>query len=321
MPEPLRVVLAFRSDFGRHSRDLTPIREVAPQAEVVVAPDGRLTEALVADADVLFAWVPVDLLKKARRLRWLHLPSAGADRYADRSLYAGDVIVTTSSGTFGKPIAETTIGYMLSFARNLHRYRDQQREKRWGDVPGAFELSTRTVGIIGLGDIGSEIAKRAKALGMRVVAIKRRLGPPPPYVDALWDTSGLDRLLAEADFVVLALPNTPATRGILSAERIRRMKRGAYVCNVGRGASIDEQALIDALRDGHLGGAAIDAFTTEPLPPKSPLWEMPNVIITPHASGRSPDNDPRRMAIFCENLRRFVAGEPLLNVLDMDAGY
>lgn len=321
MSESLRVVLAFRSDFGQHSRDLASIRQAAPAAEIIIAEGGELSEELVAQADVLFAWPKAELLRQARRLRWLHLPSAGADRYADRSLYAGDVIVTTSSGTFGKPMAETTIGYMLSFARNLHRYRDHQHAKKWGDAPGAFELSTRTVGIIGLGNIGSEVAMRAKALGMRVLAVKRRLTEKPSYVDQLWDNSGLDPLLAESDFVVLALPNTPEARQILSAERIRRMKPGSYVCNVGRGASIDEAALIEALRDGHIAGAGLDAFGREPLPADSPLWEMPNVIITPHASGRSPGNDPRRMGIFCENLRRFSAGRELLNVLDMDAGY
>jgi phosphoglycerate dehydrogenase-like enzyme len=177
------------------------------------------------------------------------------------------------------------------------------------------------VGVIGLGSIGTEVARRSAALGATVVAVRRRPVEAPAFVSELAGEEGIDRLLPRCDYVVLALPATQRTRQVLSADRIALMKAGAFVVNIGRGALIDQDALIAALADGRLGGAGLDVSTPEPLPPESALWRMPNVIITPHASGSSPTNDDRRFGIFAANLRRFVAGEALENIVDFDEGY
>jgi phosphoglycerate dehydrogenase-like enzyme len=175
--------------------------------------------------------------------------------------------------------------------------------------------------VIGLGSIGTEVARRSAALGATVLAVRRRPSETPPFVTELAGEDGIDRLLPRCDYVVLALPATRRTQRVLSAERLGLMKRGSFVVNIGRGALIDQDALIAALADGRLGGAGLDVSTPEPLPADSPLWQMPNVIITPHASGSSPTNDDRRFEIFAANLRRFAAGEPLENLVDFDEGY
>jgi phosphoglycerate dehydrogenase-like enzyme len=196
-------------------------------------------------------------------------------------------------------------------------------ERKWADW-GEFrldELTDRTLGIVGLGGIGSEVAARAKAFGMRVIATRQRPEMPAENADEVRAADELAWLLRESDFVALCAALTPATRHLIGAEQLRQMRSTAYLINIGRGSLIDESALVTAVQEGVIAGAGLDVFEEEPLPAESPLWDMPNVTITPHEAGSSPRSHERFMALFCENLRRYVAREPLLNVVDKTAGY
>ena len=314
---PLQILVQPGGDFVLWDRHVARIREVAPEAMLRTIPANDVRAADVAAAEIIFGAPNREWVAQSAALRWVQLPSAGSDGWAT---VRPDVLLTKASGVFGIPIAEWVLGSMLMLTRNMHLYRDLQRESRWEERPGAAEVFGATVGLVGLGDLGREVALRAKAFGCRVLAARRTAGGEvPSHVDAVMP---VDEMLPQVDFLVMAIPNTPETRGLLSAERIARLRRGAYLINVGRGATVDEEALLEALRSGHLAGAALDVTTVEPLPVASPLWQMEQVIITPHTSGRSPEaNADRRTALFCENLRRYMAGEPLRNLVDRTEGY
>ena len=317
-----RVLITTAAVFRCEERHLAAVREAAPGAEVRVRDRDQVTADDIAWAEVLFGWPPREHLALVKSLRWVHLPSAGADRFADRSLFPHPAFVLTNSrGVFGQPIAEHVVALMLAWSRNLHVYGRQQERAEWKRIHNARDFAGSTVGVIGLGSIGTEVARRSAALGATVLAVRRRPAAPPPFVSELAGEEGVDRLLPRCDYVVLALPATSRTRQVLSAARIALMKPGAFLVNIGRGALVDQNALIAALADGRRGGAGQDVATPEPLPPESPLWRMPGVIITPHASGSSPTNDDRRFAIFAANLRRFAAGQTLENIVDFDEGY
>lgn len=302
--------------FQLWDRHLEQIRAVAPTAEIKVKPMADLTSADVDPAEIIFGFPGKELVESAQRLRWIQLASAGADRLIN---IRPDIILTNASGTFGIPIAEWVIGAMVTLSRHLHIYRDRQKQARWEGMPAAKEIHGSIVGILGLGDIGQEVAKRAKAMGARVIGSRRTAAPAPEGVDALLP---IDDMLPQVDFLVMALPGTAETQRIMSAERLRLMKPGAFFLNVGRGTSVDEPALIEVLRSGHLAGAALDVTAVEPLPADSPLWQMEQVLITPHCSGRSLEaNADRRIAIFLDNLKRYMSGQPLRNVVDRAAGY
>ncbi len=288
----------------------------------------RELRAIMAEAEVLLTTpvVPPDLVELAPRLRWLQLTSAGADRLAENPVFGSGVTITTASGIHGIPIGEYVLGAMLALAKGFPRAMTAQRERAWRQyLPD--ELHGRTVGIVGLGAIGREVARLAKAFGMRVLACRRSCSYPQerlaevPGVDLLLPVSELRRLLAEADYVVLAVPLTPETRGLIGREELAAMKTGACLVNVARGPVVDEDALLEALRSGHLGGAVLDVFREEPLPSESGLWDLPNVILTPHIAGGTPRYVERAVDLFCDNLRRYVAGQPLRNVVDPRRGY
>lgn len=300
------------------------IAEVAPKATICQKRRGELTLEDLMWADIFFGWPPRQLLSQARRLRWVHLPSAGADGYTDLHSYAReDVILTNSTGVFGIPLAEHAFSMMLAFSRTLHTYIRFQQEKRWEKLPHSGELFGKTLGIVGLGDIGTEIAIRAKAFGMHVWGLRRRPREKPDCVDQLVGPEGLQELLKTSDYVVLALPLTAATRQMLGEEELRCMQPHAILINVGRGPVVDELALVDALREGRLAGAGLDVFAEEPLPKDSPLWGIPNVIITPHSGGVTPESAGRTTEIFCNNLELWLEGRysEMSNVVDMQAGY
>lgn len=303
-------------EFNLAERHLAQIQEAAPGFEIVIKPRRELTPSDVAAAEIIFGRPKPEWVAAAPGVKWVQLPSAGAEDWV--KIRPDDLLLTKASGTFGIPIAEWVIGAMLMLARNMHLYRDQQQEHRWQVQWNAREVMGSTVGILGLGDIGQQVARRAKALGCRVVGFRRH-NQPVPFVDAILP---LEQVLAESDFLVMALPATAETKGLMDARRMAQMKQGAYLINVGRGASVDEAALIGAIRSGHLAGAALDVTQQEPLPADSPLWEVPEVIIAPHASSISLEkNCDRRTEIFCENLRRYLTGQPLINLVDRRAGY
>lgn len=249
-------------------------------------------------------------LRDAPRLSWLHTFSAGVDHPWFQALRQRGVRLSTSSGAQSVPIAQTVLLYLLALSRDLGRWQEAQRRRAW--EPHEFrDLQGLTLAVVGLGPIGREVARLGTAFGMRVVGARRTPSGAEPC--ETWPLSRLDELLAIADAVVLALPLTDDTRELISAARIARMKPGAWFVNVGRGALVDEPALVAALQSGALGGAGLDVFAVEPLPPESPLWSMPNVIVTPHSSGDTPSNLGRACDLFVDNLARYCRGERLHN--------
>lgn len=299
-----------------------------PDTRVVLARTSEQRRAELADTDVLFAvrFSPEDF-KIAKQLKWLHLSSAGATHVLFPELVESNVIVTNSRGLYGIPIAEHILGMMIILARKLHEAYRFQLEGKWprkemfDRYPSFSELYGQTAGVIGLGDIGLAVAERVKALGMHVIATKRHVGVPPPCVDELLGPEGLPYLLQTSDFVVIAAPLTPETRGLIGEHELRLMKPTAYIFNVGRGAIIQETVLIRALREGWIAGAGLDVTEVEPLPLDSELLRLPNVLLTPHYSGLRSHYWEHAVALFKPNLAKFLRGELLDKVVDKRSGY
>ena len=261
-----------------------------------------------------------DLVRVAPNLGWVQGSMAGAGEVAEKAgLGETDVVVTTASGIYSGPLAEFVFMAMLQHAKQLDHLRKDKAEKAWrqGAVGG---LERKTLCVIGMGSIGRAIATRARPFGMRVVGVKRTVRAEDEawnFADELYPTAELHAALREADYVAVTLPGTPETRHLLDAEAFAATKAGAYFVNVGRGAAVDEAALVGALEDGRLSGAALDVFEVEPLPEESPLWGLENVIISAHTTDVVPDLiNGAQTDLFCENLRRYLAGEGLINVLD-----
>jgi phosphoglycerate dehydrogenase-like enzyme len=285
-------------------------------------------EAALADTEVLYGFPPSperarELLARAAGLRWFQAASAGVDRLGQSGFLERQVMVTNSSGVAVTPIGEYVLMVMLMFAKSAHRLFRSQAERRWTRFLPA-ELRGRTVGVVGMGHIGTEVARLAQAFGCRVLAIRgsaarRRRGEPP--ADELLPPSDLRYLLSESDYVVLAVPLTERTRHLIGEQELRAMKPAAVLINISRGAVVDEAALVRALKEGWIGGAALDVFEREPLSEESELWDMENVIVSPHVSGATEIYFQRAVPIFCENLRRYLDGRPLLNVIDPQRGY
>ena len=332
-----RPIFAPPADLGDRLRAALPAGW-----EVVVAAgggDGRgdgagevseRTLRQVAEAEVYMGYgIPETVLRTGRKLRWVHSGAAGVGGSLTPEMLARDVVFTNSAGIHGPPVAETVLAFLLHFARGLDLAVAAQRAGRWGqdDFIGADapvrELSASTVGIIGLGGIGREVARRALALGAAVVGTRRRPAPIAglPAVEVLSGAGALETLLARSHYVVVAAPETGATRRLLDAGSLGRMRPDAVLVNVSRGGLVDEEALADALERGRLRGAALDVFTAEPLPAGHRLWRAPRLLITPHVSAYTHGFWAREGALIEENLRRWAAGEPLRNVVDKAAGY
>ena len=309
------------------------LRADFPQHTFLDAWDRDTLRRLLPEADVAFTpFVDRDVFASASRLRWVQSPAVGVGSLMFPELLASDVVVTTARGVRARSIAEHVLGVTIALARLLPAALRAQAHHRWAQE----ELETRArtlkglhMGIVGLGAIGVEVANIAAPFGFRVSAIRRRPPSPtgfgaagaPPGVEAVWTPDRLDDLLAQSDVVVIAVPHTPETKRLIGRAQIDRMKAGALLVNVARGKLVDDDALIEALRAGRVGGAALDVFSQEPLDPSSPYWDLPNVIITPHTSGAMQDYWTPLVALFAENLRRFEKGDPLLNVVDKVAGY
>ena len=302
------------------------LRADFPQHTFLDAWDRDTLRRLLPEADVAFTpFVDRDVFASASRLRWVQSPAVGVGSLMFPELLASDVVVTTARGVRARSIAEHVLGVTIALARLLPAALRAQAQHHWAQE----ELETRGrtlqglhMGIVGLGAIGLEVANIAAPFGFRVSAIRRRVGDPVPAgVDAVWTPDRLDDLLAQSDVVVIAAPHTPETKRLIGRAQIDRMKAGALLVNVARGKLVDDEALIEALRAGRVGGAALDVFSQEPLDPSSPYWDLPNVIITPHTSGAMQDYWTPLVALFAENLRRFAKGDPLLNVVDKVAGY
>jgi len=306
---------------------LEELRERFPGVRFTSPATQAEADGLLPSADVVLgAAVSADNFGIASRLRWIHITAAGVGSVLFPQLAASDVVLTNGRGLHAEAMSEHAIGVMLAFTRRLHLSRDAQRERRWiqdemwRHVPPS-RLAGTTMLLVGLGAVGSAIATRARALGVRVIAVRRNPAPDPAPADEQHAASRLSELIPSADWVILAAPLTSETRRVMGAAELARMKPGAVLVNLGRGALVDEPALVEALRSGTVAGAALDVFEAEPLPAQSPLWDLPQVLVTPHVSGLAPDYWGRAIAMFGDNLGRFLEGRPLRNVVDKRAGY
>lgn len=318
----LTVALLLKGDFVLEERHLQRLRVCHPQVEFRECNPDTVSEAELRDADAMVGWPSAQMLKWAPKLRWLMLPSVGVNRYLEIPELRPEAVLTNSRGVFGIAGAEHGLALLLALVRDLPRQFSQQREKVWKRSRECREIHGSTIGVLGLGDIGSAFARSAAALGARVLGLRRSAAKEkPPGVEACFTPAELDTYLPRMDAVFAALPETPETIGLLSRERIFSMKRGAFFVNVGRGSLVDEPALIEALADGYLGGAGLDVTAREPLPPESPLWELPNVIISSHSLGIYPRKQDFRAELIEENVGRLLRGEPLKNAIDRKLGY
>ena len=315
---------------------LRKIIEAAGPMQVINAADEAQAREAIVEADAFFGKLTPGLLSAAERLRWVQAPTASLEHYLFAELVRHPLVLTNMRGLYSDVIADHVLGYVICFARNFHHYLRQQAAAQWAPIGGekarsdflygsgvtsAIDLAhqhlgDQTLGIVGLGSIGAEIARRGLAFGMRVLAVDPVQADAPPGVAALWPLGRLPDLLAESDFVVIAAPHTPQTEKMFRRAQFQQMKRGAYLINIGRGAIVDLADLTAALAAGEIAGAGLDVFETEPLPAEHPLWRMPGVIITPHVAGTSPRIAERHLGVLLDNIRRFVRGEALLNVVD-----
>jgi phosphoglycerate dehydrogenase-like enzyme len=320
------------------SGDLERIRAAAPGARIITLSREGLTDEPIDDVEVLLrGWLSSDafdrLLARAPRLNYVHSASAGVERALTPAARERGIVITNARGVFSRPIAEYVLMMILAISRRLPGLLELQRERTWQPLEGV-ELRDVTVGIVGLGSIGRAVGALATAFGCRVVAVRRRSEAGAAgsadseersfgeiMLDRVGGPESLPELLGESDFVVLAAPLTAETEDMIDAGALDAMKSTAWLINVARGRLIDERALLEALRDGRIGGAVLDTFREEPLPPTSPFYDLSNIIVTPHTSWSSARVLDRSVELFCDNLRRYAAGEPLLNVVDPAAGY
>lgn len=304
---------------------LARLREIPAGVTCVVGADASaFDERAPADAILVCAAGPDrlrDTVARAPGVRWIHFRSAGLDGSAYPELADQGLVVTNGRGVFSEALAEFVLAAVFHFAKKLRLLMRQQDRRRW-DAYVPTLVRGRTMGIVGYGDIGRAAARKAHALGVRIVALRRTAtGATDAWVAAVHPREGLHALLAESDFVVVATPLTAETRGLIDAAALRAMKPTAMLVNVGRGPVVQEQALVEALRRGGIAGAALDVFETEPLPADSPLWALDDVLLSPHSADQTPGWLDDAMTCFLANLRRFLAGEPLANVVDPRRGY
>lgn len=283
--------------------------------------------AEVRDADAYLGRISRDtFLSAGPKLRWVHSIGAGIETMAViPELVESNVVVTNTRGAHAPCIAEHAFGFLLTLSRHLTLLVDDQRQHVWrrrGELPSTMrELTGMTMVVVGMGNIGRAIAKRAVAFEMKVLGVDVRPGDPMAGVEAIWPVERLDEALGRAEVLAVAVPLTAATRGLIDAQRLALLPDGADVLVLSRGGIVDEEALADGLRSGRIAGAGLDVFATEPLPADSPIWDAPNLLISPHCSPKSRQTEERTWAITRDNVRRFVTGEPLVNLCDTRAGF
>jgi phosphoglycerate dehydrogenase-like enzyme len=340
---PLAIAVSPILSARIRAQDLLRIQAAAPGSRIINLSVEGLADGPVDDVEVLLrGWLVAEafdrLLVRAPHLTWVHSATSGVERALTPAALARDVLVTNARGVFSRPIAEHVLLMILAVSRHLPQLLELQHERTWQPLEGR-ELRELTIGIVGYGSLGRSVASLASAFGSRVIAMRRHPDAPDarpardpgsdegdvfpfePRLDRLIGPDRLHELLSESDVVVLAAPLTPETEGMIDEAAVAAMKRDAWLINVARGRLIDDTALIRALRENRIGGAALDAFRDEPLPPASPYWELSNVILTPHTAWSSARVLDRSIDLFCDNLVRFSRGEPLRNVVDPTAGY
>ena len=293
------------------------LRRELPELEVHLAESGVDVPDVIKTVDAVYGKVEPDAFARARALRWVQSPLAGPDpNFYHQALVESDVVVTNMRGIFNDHIGAHVLALVLGFARHLPTYAIQHYERRWKPHTTAVHLPEATALVVGVGGIGAETARLCAAFGLTVTGIDPRETVAPTGVVRMAGPEALDELLPEADFVIVTVPETPATRGLFTADRFARMKPTAYFINVGRGATVELDDLDAALRTGKLAGAALDVFQVEPLPSRHPLWDAPGMVITPHVAAAGPYLNRRRTEVFFDNCRRFAEGRELRNVVD-----
>jgi len=308
--------------------ELSPrILAIAPGAAIVPIPnDGQTADEPDDTEAILLRWWGLSregfqrVVQETPDLRWIHTISTGVDHVLFPFLIESDIVLTNARGVYDRSVAEMVLAYMLLVVKELPRFQRLQAEHRW-EKASLREMEGLTVGLVGFGGIGQQVAAWAQPLGMRIIATRRHPRDESPLADLVLLPDHLPELLAQSDLVVVTLPLTPQTYNLIDARALAQMKPDAWLINVARGGLVDEEALAWALQEGRLGGACLDVFEEEPLPEGSPLWDLPNVILTPHTSGLSPRLHERSVDLFLENLGRYMAGKPLRNVVDKRAGY
>ncbi len=301
---------------------LARLRGRFPELTFIAEQDLKIIPEAFKDVDLYVGrGRHVELLAGSTRLRWAQTLTAGADRIDLSGFEPGQVVVTNGSGIHAENLSEHILAFILAFARGFPMLMQAQARHEWCKDVHSFELAGQRLCVVGLGDIGLALADRASRLDMRVTGVRRRELPVPEYVEAVATLETMDPLLAEADHVAICLPLTSRTEGLFDAARLAVMKPGAYIYNIGRGGIVDQDALIDALRSGHLAGAGLDVTTPEPLPPESPLWDVQNTLITCHTGGRSPRRLDRFVDLLSDNIERFQSGRQLRNIVDLVEGY
>lgn len=275
------------------------------------------------EAEVLITYgkVSSSFIEQMPKLKWIQVLSAGIERLPLGEIKERNILVTNARGIHGIQMAEYTLGMILNLVRRNYILYENQKQKKWDNRIRLDEAYGKTLGILGLGAIGTEIAKRAKAFGMKVIALRRNRGEVPQFVDELYSLEERMKLFEESDFLVVLLPVTPETIHFVGEEELAAMKNSAYLINIARGAIVDEQALIKSLQENRIAGAVLDVFVEEPLPEDHVLWTLPNVIITPHNAGSSPKYIERALEIFFHNLDAYPNKEKMRNVIDLDRGY
>jgi len=305
------------------------LAEEFPQLQVVQRNTYDGVEADLRDAEIIFTIsLRPEQFALARKLRWIQTPTAAVHQFLFDELAKSEVVLTNSSEVHGPVVAEHVMALILALAKKIPQVALLQQRRVWGQEaiwkqgPPPREVAGATLGLIGVGSIGRRVAKMASALGMRVIAVREHVeNGNPEGVEAVFPPSALDEVLGQSDYVVLAAPLIDATRRLINAARLAAMKPDSYLINVGRGPQVDEAALADALRNRRIAGAALDVFEREPLPADSPLWSLENLLITPHTAGLTDKLWHRHYGLFSENLRRYLAGQPLQFVVDKRKGY
>ena len=318
----MNILLNLRSEDGVEARHVEQIKAVSSDIDLLDLPsEGEVLEAM-PDVDVVFGTLTPAMLERARRLRWVQATSAGVDSVLFPQFVESDVVLTSAKGIVGVHLADHAMALLLALTRGIATaIRNPRWDQRMPIRDVSWELEGLTMGIVGLGGTGRDLAVRAHAFGMRIVAVDPQSVEVPPQVEACKGMEAFDNLLEESDVVAVCAPLTPETEGMFDESAFARMRSHALLINVTRGKIVDEAALLNALSNGVIGGAGLDVTPQEPLPEDHPLWRMSNVVVTPHTAGGSPVRGDRIVDLFCENLRRLLDGDALSSVIDKSKGY
>lgn len=314
-------IVSSASISGKH---IAKLQAQLGQLDISVYSSIVEAETELTEAEILLTYgedLNGDILKKCTKLQWIMVVSAGLERLPWDTLRQKKLLVTNARGIHRGPMSEYTLGVMLQLARRSQELFTLQQQKKWDRTIKVEEIQGKTLGVLGAGSIGQEIARKAKVFGMKTLGLNRS-GRQIEYFDQIYPTIKLYELLEVCDYLVVVLPLTKETKHLLGVNEFARMKESAYLINISRGAVVDEQALIAAIRDKQIAGAVLDVFCQEPLPADSPLWDLDGVVITPHLSGRSPFYMERAMEIFVDNLTVFLQGYgEMRNIIDLSKGY